>query len=154
VTSVRQPLPPYNSPPLSLPSRTSPQGALSNITDLDALLSEIGENRNGSDYEVGLFCPNALCSLTYVLFQALLLVSEFVGPSTPANGNAVPSPDPKRPLSSLLGKIELDRRRVTKDGRVKLKLSLLGTTVDRCGICLSQFKEGELATLGATCQHA
>ncbi|KII87699.1 hypothetical protein PLICRDRAFT_112317, partial [Plicaturopsis crispa FD-325 SS-3] len=54
----------------------------------------------------------------------------------------------------LLGKIEIERRRVTKDGRVKLKLSLLGVGVDKCGICLSQFKEGEWAGLGASCQHA
>lgn len=41
-----------------------------------------------------------------------------------------------------------------KDGRVKLKLSLFGMAVDRCGICLSQFKEGESAALASsTCRH-
>ena len=52
-----------------------------------------------------------------------------------------------------IGKIEVMRRRVTKDGRKKLKLALLGVVVDKCGICLSQFKEGVDATL-LECQHA
>lgn len=56
--------------------------------------------------------------------------------------------------SALAGRIEIERRRVLKDGRVKLKLSLLGAAVDKCGICLSQFKEGELAVLGVGCRHA
>jgi hypothetical protein len=57
-------------------------------------------------------------------------------------------------VSSLAGRIDVERRRVTKDGRVKLKMSLLGVAVDRCGICLSQFKGGEWAALGERCRHA
>lgn len=53
----------------------------------------------------------------------------------------------------VVGTIEVERRRVTKDGRIKLKLALLGVRVDKCGICLSQFKERESAALGPTCQH-
>lgn len=53
----------------------------------------------------------------------------------------------------FVGQVEIERRRVTKDGRTKLKLMLLGVRVDKCGICLSQFKEGERAALGPTCQH-
>lgn len=53
----------------------------------------------------------------------------------------------------VVGKIEVERKRVTKDGRTKLKLALLGVRVDKCGICLSQFKEDESAALGPTCQH-
>ncbi|TDL22777.1 hypothetical protein BD410DRAFT_722463, partial [Rickenella mellea] len=52
-----------------------------------------------------------------------------------------------------LGKVEMERRRVTKDGRVKLKLSLFGVVVDKCGICLSQFKKDDSAYL-VHCQHA
>lgn len=51
------------------------------------------------------------------------------------------------------GKVEVKRRRETKDGRVKVKLSLLGVPVDRCGICLSQFKADAYAVLLTTCQH-
>jgi len=82
--------------------------------------------------------------------QTLLLVQEFVGPAA-QNPNTITSP---RSPSALLGKIEVKRRRVLKDGRVKLKLSLLEAVVDKCGICLSQFKESELAALGVACQHA
>jgi hypothetical protein len=41
-----------------------------------------------------------------------------------------------------------------KDGRVKLKLTLMGIVVDKCGICLTQFKDAEVACLGTHCQHA
>ncbi|EPS96137.1 hypothetical protein FOMPIDRAFT_61871, partial [Fomitopsis schrenkii] len=54
----------------------------------------------------------------------------------------------------LTGRVEVERRRVTKDGRVKLKLTLLGVIVDKCGICLSQFKDEELAALAPVCQHS
>ncbi|KAJ7170242.1 hypothetical protein C8R43DRAFT_875845, partial [Mycena crocata] len=54
----------------------------------------------------------------------------------------------------LTGHIEVQRRRTTKDGRVKLKLALLGTAVDRCGICMTQFKKAERARLSDGCKHA
>ncbi|KAH7887134.1 hypothetical protein F5I97DRAFT_1807577, partial [Phlebopus sp. FC_14] len=52
-----------------------------------------------------------------------------------------------------IGNVELERRRVTRDGRVKLKMSLLGVTVERCAICMSQFKHGDRGILGAKCNH-
>ena len=52
-----------------------------------------------------------------------------------------------------VGSVEVLRRRVTKEGKTKLKLALLGTVVDRCNICLSQFKEGAMAGL-LPCAHA
>ena len=69
-------------------------------------------------------------------------------------GDAISPSSPPRIPSPPVGSIEVVRRRVMKDGRVKLKLSLLGISVDRCGICLSQFKDQEAANLGSTCQHA
>ncbi len=53
-----------------------------------------------------------------------------------------------------MGKVEVTRRRVLKDGRVKLKLSLLGVAVDRCGICMSQFRCDERAALTPVCKHS
>ena len=53
-----------------------------------------------------------------------------------------------------MGEVELVRRRVTRDGRVKLKLSLLGVSVEKCAICMTQFKESDEGILGATCKHA
>lgn len=43
---------------------------------------------------------------------------------------------------------------MTSDGRVKLKLSLLGVNVQKCTICLSRFKSGDHGVLGAKCRHA
>lgn len=53
-----------------------------------------------------------------------------------------------------MGSIELVRRRVTRDGRVKLKMSLLGVAVEKCAICMTQFKEADGGILGASCKHA
>ncbi|KAH9918853.1 uncharacterized protein B0H18DRAFT_882459, partial [Fomitopsis serialis] len=54
------------------------------------------------------------------------------------------------PLASVR---EVERRRITKDEREKLKLTLLGVVVDECGICLSQFRDEELEVLATLCQH-
>lgn len=81
--------------------------------------------------------------------QALLLVQDFVGSANQNQNFNVNSAS-----SALCGKIVIERRRITKDGHVKLKISLLGTVVDKCGACLSQFKDGQLAALGTECQHA
>jgi hypothetical protein len=53
----------------------------------------------------------------------------------------------------LVAPIEVQRRRKLKDGRVKLKLRLIGTPVNNCGICLMQFKEKEIGALTPKCQH-
>jgi len=53
-----------------------------------------------------------------------------------------------------LGQVQVVRRRVTRSGRVKLKLVLLGTTVDRCVVCKMQFRDNDSAALGTRCQHA
>lgn len=69
-------------------------------------------------------------------------------------GAALPPPGPVEIVGDLpVGKIEVMRRRKLQDGRVKLKLSLLGVVVDRCGVCLSQFKDAEWAAL-LPCLHA
>ncbi|KAF8875404.1 hypothetical protein CPB84DRAFT_1689642 [Gymnopilus junonius] len=54
----------------------------------------------------------------------------------------------------LIGRIEVKRRRVLQDGRVKLKLTLLDVAVDKCGICLSQFRGADVAALASGCQHS
>lgn len=89
------------------------------------------------------------------------MVSDFIGPATPtrpshaASDSASTSRQPSAKTSVLLtGGIEVQRRRTTKDGRVKLKLALLGIAVDRCGICMTQFKKAERARLSERCRHA
>ncbi|EEB89926.1 hypothetical protein MPER_11930 [Moniliophthora perniciosa FA553] len=123
------------------------------MTDLDLLVAGFSDRdlRNGSGYD------------------ALLMVSEIMGPAvleTPASeslrGNGTLQQvlgthvQPKRPTSTvpLLGQVSIDRRRVTKDGRVKVKLLLLESAVDKCGICFSQFKEGDFAAMSnSICRH-
>ncbi|KAL6302377.1 hypothetical protein BKA93DRAFT_737019 [Sparassis latifolia] len=90
-----------------------------------------------------------------------LLVADVLGPgspspstSEPAQPVAPPANANARPASPFVGRVEEERRRVLKNGTVKVKFSLLGVVVDKCGICLSQFRVEELAVLGATCQHA
>jgi hypothetical protein len=94
--------------------------------------------------------------------QTLLLVSELIGPASPPrmrtpvcesdiSRKRIPSPSAN---ISLIGPIEMMRRRKTEDGRVKLKLTLLDVAVNKCGICLSQFKHGDMAALTSVCQHS
>ncbi|KAI0030499.1 hypothetical protein K488DRAFT_25043, partial [Vararia minispora EC-137] len=52
------------------------------------------------------------------------------------------------------GQVKEERRRVLRDGRTKVKLVLLDARVDRCGVCLSQFRDGENGAVGASCRHA
>lgn len=79
-------------------------------------------------------------------------MSEFIGPAaSAAPPQTVPPTLDEQPL---IGRIEVERRRVMKDGRVKVKLTLLGVDIDKCGICLTQFKDEELAALAPICQHS
>ncbi|KAI0090374.1 hypothetical protein BDY19DRAFT_939900 [Irpex rosettiformis] len=82
-------------------------------------------------------------------YEDLLRIAEMAGPAlSPHEYNEDMSPLPAS------GRVKLKRRRVMKDGRVKLKLTLMETVVDKCSICLSQFKEEEVACLGTNCPHA
>lgn len=143
----------FSGPPPS--THLSSEVPFSQITDLDVLVSRMGEEegrQDGSNYD------------------ALRLLSEFIGPATPRSNSTAevplfppsssPMPDSapgtRAPVPNvpLLGNVQVERRRTTKDGRVKLKLSLIDAPVDKCGICLTQFKSGDAAQLGSTCRHA
>ncbi|KAJ7247879.1 hypothetical protein B0H12DRAFT_1020517, partial [Mycena haematopus] len=107
------------------------------VTDLDVLLARLeNDHRDGGNYD------------------DLWMVSDFIGPATPTRSDRATSQQSSTETSVLLtGAIEVQRRRTTKDGRVKLKLALLGTAVDRCGICMTQFKKAERARLSERCKH-
>ncbi|THH31052.1 hypothetical protein EUX98_g3135 [Antrodiella citrinella] len=117
--SQSEPYPPgSSSSPPQTPARhttntTRARAEYSNLTDLDVLASRLdeGTSRDGGHYD------------------DLLRLAEFVGPARPA------APSPLEALAApFVGRVEMQRRRVLRDGRVKLKLALLGTVVDRCGI--------------------
>ncbi|OCH86256.1 hypothetical protein OBBRIDRAFT_783489 [Obba rivulosa] len=115
------------------PSEASGVSEAGEYTDLDALVARIPESRDGTHYE------------------ELLMVSEILGPAHLTPPAPRPSPEKTAPL---IGRVELQRRRVTANGIVRLKLMLLGAAVDKCGICLSQFRDAEMGALGASCMHA
>ncbi|KAG8216967.1 hypothetical protein J3R82DRAFT_7272 [Butyriboletus roseoflavus] len=109
----------------------------SDVPDINGLVSSLGEQgmSDGSNYD------------------ALLLIADLLGPATPSpesDGDDDGAMDP----SYLVGKVELVRKRLTRDGRVKLKMSLFGVAVEKCAICMTQFKADDGGILGATCQHA
>lgn len=84
-------------------------------------------------------------------YDDLHLLAEFLGPArapglTPAEMEMLP-----------VGRVEVTRRRIVgkrDDGRDKVKLSLAvaGVKVERCAVCLVQFKEGNLACV-FPCMH-
>lgn len=96
--------------------------------------------------------------------QTLLLISDFLGSANEARvrvDNRHDDIDVNLGTNSTFdgsdmlftGRVEVQRRRVTSDGRVKLKMSVLGVSVNRCGICISQFREGQHASLNPLCRH-
>ncbi|KAF7360238.1 RING-type domain-containing protein [Mycena venus] len=96
----------------------APLAPLMDMTDLDVLLARLeNDHRDGGNYD------------------DLWMISDIIGPATPVRTAAGPSTSTKTSVL-LTGAVEVQRRRTTKDGRVKLKLALLGIAVDRCGICI------------------
>jgi len=101
--------------------------------------------------------------------QTSLLISDFLGSANEARGRIDNSDDYydddstwidvgedstfDEPDVLFTGCVEVQRRRVTSDGRIKLKMSVLGVTVNRCGICISQFRGGQHASMNSLCRH-
>jgi hypothetical protein len=99
------------------------------ITDLDIVASRLEANPSASH------------------FDDIALLQDFLGPALPS------SLSPAELSSIPLGIVEVEKRRVTKEGKTKTKLACLGLRVDRCGICLGQFKEGQGAYVLGGCLH-
>ncbi len=91
------------------------------ITDLDILASRL--EAEGDHYE------------------ALATLGDFLGPALETRATA-------EEISELpVAKVELISRRTTKTGKIKQKLEVAGVRVDRCTICLTQFKPDQLGCL-------
>ncbi|EAL23001.1 hypothetical protein CNBA7680 [Cryptococcus deneoformans B-3501A] len=115
-------------PGVGLHSQAQGQRGIREYTDLDLFVSRL--EGSGREYE------------------GYSQLTTFLGPSKPTAA----SPEA---ISTLLpGLITIDSRRTTPQGKVKLKLSLLGVRVGKCPICLSQFRGGEKGVLTPTCVHA
>lgn len=104
--------------------RPLPPLPLADATDLDVLLARIDRAAQPE-------------------YTDLTQLADFLGPARAPPRVAMPE-----------GVVEVARRRVTRDGRVKLKLALLGASVERCGACLAQFREHDRAAVLQPCGHA
>lgn len=82
-------------------------------------------------------------------YDDLLIISDVIGPAQTDRSRRNVQAVEDLPVAPIL----VERRRVTKDGRKKLKLSLMGILVDRCSVCMSQFKQENLGVL-LPCHHS
>lgn len=149
-------------PGVGLHSQAQGQRGIREYTDLDLFVSRL--EGSGREYEVSP-SPSVIlhkvpkidmtvadvigfCPFFSFEKQGYSQLTTFLGPSKPTAA----SPEA---ISTLLpGLIAVDSRRTTPQGKVKLKLSLLGVRVSKCPICLSQFRGGEKGVLTPTCVHA
>ncbi|KLO19335.1 hypothetical protein SCHPADRAFT_71245 [Schizopora paradoxa] len=127
---------PSSDVPLEPAEQNSPSAF--EVTDLDLLLNLLDDETRTVDGSA---------------YNELLALGDLLGPAQASEGRSSTATAVEDLGNVFLGKVALDRRRVTKDGRTKLKLSLFGVVVDKCTICLTQFKEGAWACL-LPCQHA
>lgn len=75
-------------------------------------------------------------------YEWATLISDFLGPAREQTQRTTEE------LEGIsVGRVELEHRRVTTSGQVRVRLSVAGMRVDRCGICLEQFREGQLACI-------
>lgn len=107
-------------------------------TDLDLLVARLEE-------------PSAAAQ--GAAYDDLLVISDIIGPAVDAFTSARDRENERAVEELPVAHVQVERRRITKDGRKKLKLSLMGVIVDRCSVCMSQFKKEELGVL-LPCQHS
>ncbi|KAK9898599.1 hypothetical protein P389DRAFT_36028 [Cystobasidium minutum MCA 4210] len=104
------------SPGNPLPEPSSTRAPLQEYTDLEVMLASMEDQAPGASSQV---------------LREVLGVAQ---PATPEEIDSLP-----------VGRVELERRRVDKKGKIKQKLSCVGINCNKCKICLQQFKEDELA---------
>lgn len=122
-------------------------------TDLDVVAARL--QGTADEYEVSLECVkawNAQVASADPAFgplveQGMNAITDFVGDEIPRGAS------PDRLGNLLLGAVEVESRRTTKDGKVKLKLTSLGIRVLKCSVCLSQFKAGDVMAMMPKCGH-
>lgn len=118
-----------NVPAFVGPSAAPRRAPSLGLTDFDLLVASLESQPSSSNYE------------------SLSAITEFLGPAKPANATA-------EQLASLsVAVVECDSRRITRDGKVKQKLSCVGVRVERCGVCLGQYRVGERCVVLARCGH-
>lgn len=106
------------------------------ITDLDVFASQLAHHRTEAE--------GSSSTTQRDQYDDLHLLAEFLGPAK------MPGLTPAEMESLPVAPVEVARRRVVgkrDDGRDKVKLSLTvaGVKVERCAVCMLQFKQGNLA---------
>ncbi|RXK41731.1 hypothetical protein M231_00966 [Tremella mesenterica] len=111
---------------MNIPARGVRSGSME-YTDLDVFVARL--EGSGREYE------------------GFSQIINFLGPAMK------PEATPEALSTLLPGLINVDSRRITREGKVKLKLSLLGARVSKCPICLAQFRANEKGVLLPLCGH-
>ncbi|GAA5877697.1 hypothetical protein JCM3774_006645 [Rhodotorula dairenensis] len=148
VTAQGQVAAPTTASPSSVPqpTMTSPpvSPGLSMYTDLDLLLARLESQENGTEGQATGSGASADSSAPRggQNYEDLLLLSDVLG-------QAVPSGATPAELAETLtvARVECERRRVTKSGKVKSKLSVVGVRCVDCAICLARFKVDQFAVV-------
>lgn len=130
ITTAASPPVAEGEPCSSTNTRSTPRRDASlGLTDFDLLVASLDHPSSGGRS-----------------YDRLCAISDFLGPAKRTSLSA-------SQLSSLsVGMIECDSRRITKEGKVKQKLSCVGVRVDKCPICIAQFREGQRAVI-LNCGH-
>ncbi|GAA5968771.1 hypothetical protein JCM11641_000726 [Rhodosporidiobolus odoratus] len=80
-------------------------------------------------------------------YDDLLLLTSVLGSALPAGAT------PAELSELMVAPVECERRRVTKSGKVKSKLSVVGVRCVDCAICLARFKVSQQAVVLPECLH-
>ncbi|BGP31716.1 hypothetical protein JCM10296v2_003490 [Rhodotorula toruloides] len=116
-------------------------------TDLDLLLARLEAQENGSPAPGTTEGVAAEATQGGENYDDFLLLSDVLGQAVPAGAS------PAELESLTVARVECERRRVTKSGKVKSKLSVVGVRCVDCAICLARFKVDQFAVVLPECLH-
>ncbi|BGP07697.1 hypothetical protein JCM10049v2_003537 [Rhodotorula toruloides] len=154
VNEVEHPGPPLpRRPPRPAPASVSVStaqeqpGTLAEVpefsmyTDLDLLLARLEAQENGSPAAGTTEGAATEAAQGGENYDDFLLLSDVLGQAVPAGAS------PAELESLTVARVECERRRVTKSGKVKSKLSVVGVRCVDCAICLARFKVDQFAVV-------
>ncbi|GAA5997811.1 hypothetical protein JCM5350_007937 [Sporobolomyces pararoseus] len=142
-------------PPLPRRPPIQPQSQeLSAYTDLDLLLARLEGDTAGSESIVE--GANRLETEGETETRAddgrnyddLLTLGEIMGNVAPAGASTEEIAE-----HLTVARVELERRRIDKRGKVKTKLSVVGVRCVDCSICMSRFRVDDFAVVLSNCLH-
>ncbi|GEM07559.1 RING finger protein 44 [Rhodotorula toruloides] len=116
-------------------------------TDLDLLLARLEAQENGGQAQDASEGTPAEAAHGGETYDDFLLLSDVLGQAVPAGAS------PAELESLTIARVECERRRVTKSGKVKSKLSVVGVRCVDCAICLARFKVDQFAVVLPECLH-